>query len=92
MDTLNLTETIKYAIDAENNILEFLASRYLEEHPVSSQEIKSIEKEMAPYYENAPFEASCQLFQTVYDLCSHYENTAFREGLRVGLQLAKELS
>lgn len=74
-----------------DSMIEFLASRYLEEHPITSNEIKKIETEMEPYYKNIPFDVSCNLFRKVYDLCSYYEGTAFREGLIVGLQLAKEL-
>lgn len=74
-----------------NSIIEFLATRYLEENPVTSDEIAAIQKEMDPYYENIPFSASARLFQLVYDLCGHYEAAAFREGLRIGLRLKNEI-
>ncbi|MBQ8910852.1 MAG: hypothetical protein IJY91_07425 [Oscillospiraceae bacterium] len=74
-----------------NSIIEFLASRYLEENPVTSDEIAAIQKEMDPYYENIPFSASGRLFQLVYDLCGHYESAAFRDGLRIGLRLKNEI-
>ena len=78
-------------IENVDSILDFLASRYLEEHPVTSDEIERIAMEMEPYYESIPFCNSSDLFRKVYDLCGSYEKTAFREGMLVGLQLAKEL-
>ena len=72
-------------------ILDYLASRYLEEYPITSDQIKAIQEEMAPYFENTPFETSNHLFQLVYSLCGAYEDTAFREGFKVGLHLCHEI-
>ena len=74
------------------SVLDFLVSEYLAEHPVSSEEIRRIEKKMGPYYEGISFEASSELFGLVYKLCGQYESAAFREGLLTGLQLAGEIN
>ena len=78
--------------EKSKSVIDFLASRYLEENPVSSEEIDAIQTEMDPYYENIPFSASAKLFQLVYDLCGCYESAAFREGLRIGLCLRNEIA
>lgn len=72
-------------------ILDYLVSCYLEEYPITSNEIKTIQEEMAPYFKDTPFEASNHLFQLVYGLCSAYEDAAFREGFKVGLHLCHEI-
>ena len=73
------------------SVLNYLTICYLEDHPVSSKPIKVIEEEMEPYYENIPLDISNQLFNKVYSLCRAYEETAFREGLLVGLHLYSEI-
>ena len=73
------------------SILDYLALCYLEEHPITSDKIKTIQEEIAPYFEDTPFEASNHLFQLVYGLCSAYEDAAFREGFKVGLHLFHEI-
>lgn len=70
-----------------DNVIDYLAECYLEDNPVSSKQIKSLQEEMGPYYENVPFAVSEQLFQLVYDLCSAYEEAAFHAGLLLGLHL-----
>lgn len=75
----------------ESNLLEYMVKCYLEEKPISSPQIKKIEEEMSPYYEDVSFEASEKLFRLVYDLCGSYEEAAFREGVLVGLRLQKEV-
>ena len=75
-----------------DNVLDYLAECYLEDNPVSSKQIKLIQEEMGPYYENVSFAVSEQLFQLVYDLCSASENAAFREGLMVGLHLQNTIT
>jgi hypothetical protein len=72
-------------------ILDYLVLCYLEEHPVASENIKAIQKEITPYFEDTPFEASNHLFRLVYDLCGAYEDAAFREGFKVGLHLCHEI-
>ena len=47
---------------------------------------------MGPYYENVPFAVSEKLFQLVYDLCSSYEEAAFRAGLLLGLHLQNTIA
>ena len=73
------------------SILDYLASCYLEEHPIASDQIKTIQEEMALYFEETPFETSNHLFQLVYGLCGAYEEAAFREGFKVGLHLFHEI-
>ena len=75
-----------------SSIVEYLTECYLEDHPVSDEEILKIQKEMAPYYENVPFVTSERLFNMVYNLCGAYERAAFREGLLMGLHLFDEVS
>ena len=74
-----------------SGLLDYLTSRYLEDHPISSERVKAIQDEMAPYYEAVSFVASERLFCLVYDLCGAYEDAAFREGLMVGLHLCNEI-
>lgn len=74
-----------------DGVLNYLVTCYLDDTPVSSDRIKEIQNKMEPYYENVPFETSNRLFALVYDLCSAYEDAAFREGLLVGLHLQKEI-
>lgn len=73
-------------------VLGYLTKRYLEDNPISSEEIKKIEQEMGPYYENVPFATSERLFQLVYDLCDAYGETAFQAGITMGLHLREEIS
>lgn len=73
------------------SVLDYLTACYLEDHPISSERVKAIQDEMAPYYEGVSFAVSEQLFQLVYDLCGAYEDAAFREGLKVGLHLCNEI-
>lgn len=74
-----------------SSILEFLVKQYLEEHPINSERIQEIQAQMNPYYEGIDLDSSNELFMLVYDLCSEYENAAFREGFSVGVQLRREI-
>lgn len=73
-------------------VFDYLTQCYIEDNPVSSDQIKSIENEMAPYYEEVSFEASERLFTMVYDLCSAYETAAFRDGFAAGFCFAEEMA
>ena len=78
--------------DGVESVLEFLAERYLEEHPISSKKIEEIQKQMNPYFEQIELDASNKMFQLVYDLCSSYEAAAFRTGLQLGLRFQDEIT
>lgn len=75
----------------EGNILDFLVRCYSDEHPVSNEKITAIEERLAPYFESIDFEQSSNLFLLVYDLCSNYQEAAFRTGLQVGMQLCGDI-
>lgn len=75
-----------------SGVLGCLTKRYLEDNPISSEEIKKIEQEMGPYYENVPFATSERLFQLVYDLYDAYGESAFQAGFTMGLHLREEIS
>lgn len=72
------------------SVLDYLTECYMDEYPVSSEEIKKIEKEMEPIFEKLCLAESDKLFRLVYDLCGSYERAAFREGVKVGLQFLLE--
>ena len=74
-----------------DGVIDFLIASYQEENPISGKEIDVIEKEIAPYYEELPFEGSSRLFILVYKLCAAYEKAALREGIMIGLHLKEEI-
>ena len=73
------------------NILEFLRDRYLEEHPIQTEDIQTIQKEMDPYFECLDMDASNKLFLLVYSLCDQYQKAAFWEGMCIGLRLIESV-
>ena len=73
------------------SILQFLVTGYLEDHPVNSEQIENLEKELEPYLDEEPVWRADLLFRRVYDLCGAYQEAAFAAGLRMGIRLTLEL-
>ncbi len=64
---------------------------YNERNPFGGEQIKAVEKELEPIFEALTFETSNSLFELLYRLCTAYRRHAFREGVRIGAALKKEV-
>ncbi len=73
------------------SVLQLLVTGYLEDHPISSEQIKRLEKELEPYLDGEPVWRADILFRSIYDLCGAYQEAALIAGLRMGIRLAMEL-
>lgn len=72
------------------SVLQLLVTGYLEDHPISSEQIKRLEKELEPYLDGKPVWRADILFRSIYDLCGAYQEAALIAGLRMGIRLAME--
>jgi len=75
--------------DAES-ILDALFWMYMEYCPADSETIKALYVQLRKIM-NLPPECYDQVFDIVSDLCVEHGRKAFREGLRLGVVLIKEL-
>lgn len=73
------------------SILRILVEAYLEEYPITGEQIKLLENKLSPVFECIPLDLSNDLFQAVYTLCWEYGRAGFCEGLRTGLSLQREI-
>lgn len=75
-----------------DSLLDFLFCYYTEDHPLDNEAVRRCYERMEPVFEGLPREDSNQLFQSIAELCIAYEQTAFIEGLRIGVALERELN
>ncbi|MBO5078083.1 MAG: hypothetical protein J6B67_00175 [Oscillospiraceae bacterium] len=71
--------------------LQILAEAYLEEYPITGEQINILESKLSPVFDCVPLDLSNDLFQTVYTLCWEYGKAGFCTGLRTGLRLQREI-
>ena len=74
-----------------HTLLEYLYRYYVNDNPVSSDELEALFQTLEPVFEALPLDESDLLFRTVCDICTAHERAAFLEGIQVGARLLSEL-
>ena len=74
------------------SISELLYESYTEEKPIDTEEIRAGFREINQIINRLTIQENDSVFTIVCRLCSQHERQAFLEGLRVGVQLFRELT
>lgn len=80
-----------YGYPEANSLLEMLYMWYVEWNPVNSEEIKEDFLKLETCFCCCTEKQTDEFMDIISRLCQNHEQTAFLEGLRVGIRLAYEL-
>lgn len=75
-----------------DTLLDFIFCCYTADHPLDNDNIRRCYAKLEPIFDKLPNYLTNQLFQNIAELCIAYEQTAFIEGLRIGVALEQEVS
>lgn len=78
-------------LESQNDLMDMIWYQYYTHNPVSSDEITALCDSMAHLLNALSRKRRNIIYRTVLELCVAHERTAFKEGIRVGMQLKHEI-
>lgn len=85
------SKSVRYGSEDIRSLLGLLQYWYLEENPVDNEKIRGALAELDGISEQLALRDQNQMFMVTTELCEHYVEQAFEDGLHTGIRLCVEL-